>query len=106
MNIDSYTQRMEFINLIIKNLSLHPDWLRDVLDAVFLGMKRNQEAMAIKLSNTHRAFLCALNLADKKRISPKTKEWLNDLILENIKSRNSHCETEKEFLKANDKGDA
>jgi hypothetical protein len=95
-------RKQALLNYITNELREHPDWLHDVVAAATYGVEMHLLDMRDRYTKLDRSFLLALALASNKRITKKNREWINDLICESIKPKESLCPIEKDYLKEND----
>ncbi len=87
-----------FLELITINLREHPEWLSATFRAVITGTDAAMQTMRDRVSKKDQAFLSALGLADKGRLSKNTKDLLNQNIVDVIYEPNA-CQLEKSALK-------
>ncbi len=91
------TDKDTFLQLITHTLGKHPEWLSATFRAVITGTDAAMQTMRDRVSKKDQAFLSALGLADKGRLSQKTKDLLNQNIVEAIYEPTA-CQLEKNAL--------
>lgn len=69
-----------FLNRVAKAIAEHPDWAGETLLAVTAGTSRAIKEMQKRNAEMNVGLICALSLADKKRMSKPTIEHYNKLI--------------------------
>ncbi len=92
------TDKDMFLQLVIATLGEHPEWLSATFRAVTTGTDAAMQTMRDRASKKDQAFLSALGLADKGRLSQETKDILNQNIVEAIYEPNA-CQLEKDAIK-------
>ncbi len=91
------TDKDMFLQLVITTLGKHPEWLSATFRAVITGTDAAMQTMRDRASKKDQAFLSALGLADKGRLSQETKDILNQNIVEAIYEPRA-CKLEKNAL--------
>lgn len=97
---EEHIRRSEFLANVVSQLYHHPEWLGDTLKAVTQGVTDSIEAQRRRTSEIHVGLLAALAMVDKKRMSAKTTNQYNGLVLrglgdvESIKRYGSEFERE------------
>jgi hypothetical protein len=86
-------------NYIKQELSEYPDFLKTVISSITAGISEKIDNLNKKINDLDIAFLSALNLCQKERISRETIRYLNNLVIEKIKkSKDSMCAAERDFI--------
>lgn len=79
----------KFYHAIADGLAKHPEWLRDAMDAISVGMAGALAEANERATKKDAAFLSALSLADPARLSADNKAILNQTIAAAINPENA-----------------
>lgn len=94
----SDSNKLRFQLYIRDVLSKNPSWLPEALTGITQGMQASLDKAYETSAQYHMAMLCALGIADKKRLSAETQATLLKPILKAIKEHPGGTEAEANFL--------